>query len=92
MSLRKCEEGPVINGLHECAKCGVVWTDADDFPNWEPFTCPERSGWCLDFPFPSDVKKVGKVWQAGDGTVFVSVGKWGMALADIPVVDVEREK
>ena len=88
MNLRKCEEGPVIGGLHECARCGVVWTDATEFPNWKPFTCPERSGWCLDYPYPDDLELVGEIRRAADGTVFARVGRWGMELQDLPVAEV----
>ena len=85
----KCQEKPVVNGLHECERCGALWLDSEGDKNWKPFECPERGGWCLDFPFPSDMKQVGKVWRAGDGTIYVSVGKWGMALTDLPAEEVK---
>ena len=87
--MRKCEELPVIDGVHECKRCNAYWKEAEEFPNWKPFECPERSGWCWNYPLPSS-EKIGDVVRAMDGTVFATVavgeeGYWGMELQDLPV-------
>jgi hypothetical protein len=86
--MKKCEELPVVNGLHECRRCNAFWNEDPEDPTWKPFKCPERSGWNWNYPMPS-ARKVGDVWQSDDGTVFATVeigkGRWGMELHDLPV-------